>query len=211
MADGVLSMDGPEELTQKFPAIWRVTYGADDLGAFDDPARLNTHFGLPLPMPERVFSISLNPDGRSNVHDAGKKYRRHYFGNTMVLRIIKQQHPDAWIWDERYKFRPTRGFIGDDRRLHTQAEFVRIIGEDRIDAIHAAAVEAGLDNGGKMIGLPDIAVYMPDGSPSWRFIEIKIPERNDKLRASQTGWLRLLSTFFGREAAVECLLVKTSD
>ena len=211
MTDGMVSPGGAKGPMQAFSATWRIAYGAADIEAFADPARLNAHFGLPLPMPERVFSISLNPDGRSNVHDAGKKYRRHYFGNTMVVRLIKQQHPDAWIWDERYKFRPTRGFIGNGRRLQAQAEFVRIIGEDRIDAIHAAAVEAGLDNGGKMVGLPDIAVYMPDGSPSWRFIEIKIPERNDKLRASQTGWLRLLSTFFGREAAVECLLVKTSD
>ena len=193
---------------QTFPATWRATYGADDLEAFKDPARLNTHFGLPLPMPERVFSISLNPDGRSNVHDSGKQYRSHYFGNTMVLRLIKSQYPHAWIWDERYKFRRIEKIPGDARRRHAQTEFVRLMGSNRIEAVHAAAMEAGLDNGGKMVGLPDIAVYVPDYQPAWRFIEIKIPGRNDKLRTAQTGWLGLLSSFFGPDAAVECLLVK---
>ena len=186
----------------------RVAYSADDMEAFSDPDRINAYFGLPLPMSERVFSISLHPDGRSNVHGAGKQYRPHYFGNTMLLRHIKQQYPGAWIWDERYKFRPIGGTFSDDRRLKAQAEFVRIMGQDRINAVHAAAVGAGLDNGGKMVGLPDVAVYVPDGSPSWRFIEIKIPERNDKLRASQTEWFRLLARFFGEEAVVECRLVK---
>ena len=188
--------------------VMRVAYSADDMEAFSDPDRINAYFGLPLPMSERVFSISLHPDGRSNVHGAGKQYRPHYFGNTMLLRHIKQQYPSAWIWDERYKFRPIGGTFSDDRRLNAQAEFVRIMGQDRINAVHAAAVGAGLDNGGKMVGLPDVAVYVPDGSPSWRFIEIKIPERNDKLRASQTEWFRLLARFFGEKAAVECRLVK---
>lgn len=188
--------------------VMRVAYSADDMEAFSDPDRINAYFGLPLPMSERVFSISLHSDGRSNVHGAGKQYRPHYFGNTMLLRHIKQQYPSAWIWDERYKFRPIGGTFSDDRRLNAQAEFVRIMGQDRINAVHAAAVGAGLDNGGKMVGLPDVAVYVPDGSPSWRFIEIKIPERNDKLRASQTEWFRLLARFFGEEAVVECRLVK---
>ena len=209
MTDGMVSPGGAKGPMQAFSATWRIAYGAADIEAFADPVRLNAHFGLPLPMPERVFSISLNPDGRSNVHDAGKRYRPHYFGNTMLLRHIKQQHLNAWIWDERYKFRPIGGTFSDDQRLKAQAEFVRIMGEDRIDAVHAAAVDAGLDNGGKMVGLPDVAVYVPDYQPAWRFIEIKMPERNDKLRTSQAGWLRLLSRFFGEGAAVECLLVKT--
>lgn len=188
--------------------VMRVAYSADDMEAFANPDRINAHFGLPLPMSERVFSISLHPDGRSNVHDAGKQYRPHYFGNTLLLRHIKQQYPNAWIWDERYKFRRTEEIPGDDRRRHAQAEFVRIMGQDRIEAVHAAAVVAGLDNGRKMVGLPDVAVYVPDGSPSWRFIEIKIPERSDKLRASQMEWFRLLTRFFGEAAAVECRLVK---
>ena len=188
--------------------VMRVAYSADDMEAFSDPDRINAYFGLPLPMSERVFSISLHPDGRSNVHGAGKQYRPHYFGNTMLLRHIKQQYPGAWIWDERYKFRPIGGTFSDDRRLKAQAEFVRIMGEDRIDAVHAAAVEAGLDNGRKMVGLPDVAVYVPGNSPSWRFIEIKIPGRNDTLRTTQTGWLHLLSGFFGRDAAVECQIVE---
>ena len=193
---------------QGCPVTWRITYCEADLNAFSDPDRINAHFGLPLPMSERVFSISLHSDGRSNVHDAGKQYRPHYFGNTMALRHLKQLHPDAWVWDERYKFRPIEGVLGDARRLGAQAEFVRIMGQERINAVHAAAVDAGLDNGGKMVGLPDVAVYVPDYQPAWRFIEIKMPERNDKLRTSQAGWLRLLSRFFGEEAAVECLLVK---
>ena len=209
MTDGMVSPEGAKGPMQAFSATWRIAYGAADIEAFADPARLNAHFGLPLPMTERVFSISLNADGRSNVHDAGKRYRPHYFGNTMLLRHIKQQHPNAWIWDERYKFRPIEGSLGDARCLGAQAEFVRIMGQERINAVHAAAVDAGLDNGGKMVGLPDIAIYVPDYQPAWRFIEIKILDRKDKLRTSQAGWLRLLSRFFGEGAAVECLLVKT--
>lgn len=208
MTSGVINMDGAKSSIQTFSETWHVTYDAGDLEAFANPDRINAHFGLPLPMTERVFSISLHPDGRSNVHNAGKQYRPHYFGNTMLLRHIKQQYPDAWIWDERYKFRRTEEIPGDDRRRHAQAEFVRIMGQDRIEAVHAAAIDTGLDNGRKMVGLPDDAVYVPGNPPSWRFIEIKIPGRNDTLRTSRTGWLHLLSGFFGRDAAVECQLVE---
>lgn len=208
MTGKITGTDGVEEPPQISPAIWRATYSDEDLEAFANPVRTNSHFGLPLPMAERVFSISLNRDGRSNVHDAGKQYRSHYFGNMVALRLIKQLHPDAWIWDERYRFTLKNGSSKDEVRRRAQAEFVRIMGAGRIEAVHAAAVEAGLDRGRKMVGMPDLAVYVPDHQPAWRFIEIKMPARKDKLRESQTGWLRLLSCIFGPDAAVEFVLVE---
>lgn len=188
------------------PARWTVPFTEADEKAFSDPLRVNAHFGLPLPMAERVFSISLNETGLTNVHDSGKKFRKHYLGNTMAIRLIKRQHPDAWIWDERFRFALECKFT-NKQFAFAQKEFIRMMGADRILEIGSRVKNAGLEPGGKSVGRPDMAVYVP-GDEKWRFVEIKIPERGDELGLEQVKWLQLLSDYFGAEAAVELELVR---
>ena len=190
-------------------ATWRVEYSEADEIAFGDPLRINSHYGLPLSERSHVFSRSLNDAGLSNVHDPGKKYRPHYFGNNVAIRHIKARHPDAWIWDERYRFTRDVSFAKDERIIHAQREFIQKMGLDRITEVRAMALAAGLDPEGKIVGRPDLAVFMPGGSQMiWRFIEIKIRDRGDSLGENQTKWLQFLADCFGRESAVEMELVK---
>ena len=189
---------------------WRVEYSGADEAAFADPIRINQHFGLPLPGHEHIFSRSLTEAGLSNVHEPGKNFRPHYFGNTMVLRHIKQRHPDAWIWDERFRFTESSAFAKNERIIRAQQEFVRMMGLERIRAIQALAKAAGLDPEDKMVGRPDLAVYFPGERTEWRFLEIKIRKRGDRLRPEQEKWLNLLADFFGPESAIELELVENS-
>lgn len=188
------------------PTRWTVPFTEADEKAFADPLIVNPHFGLPLPMAERVFSISLNEAGITNVHGSGKKFRRHYLGNTVALRYIKRQHPDAWIWDERFRFALGCKFT-NKQFAFAQREFMRMMGADRIRALGSRIKDAGLEPGGKSVGRPDMAVYIP-GDGKWRFIEIKIPERGDELGDEQIRWLQLLSDYFGADTAVELELVR---
>ena len=81
------------------------------------------------------------------------------------------------------------------------------MGPDRVLEMKRKIQEAGLDPDDKMVGRPDLAVYVPDDG-KWRFIEIKIPENGDELRQEQIKWLQLLAGNFGAEAAVELELVR---
>jgi hypothetical protein len=187
---------------------WHAVYTDADETAFRDARRINAHFGLPLPNASRVFSLSLNSDGRSNVHDFGKKYRSTYLGNTWAYRYIKSLYPDAWIWDERYRFSTKTSFSKDMRILHAQTEFIKLLGADCIKEIRARALSSGLNPDTNTGGRPDLAAHFPGQEVPWRFIEIKIPERGDKLGEKQTDCLRLFASFFGGEGAVELELSK---
>ena len=189
------------------PTIWWIPFTDADKQAFRNPLQINSYFGLPLPQHSRVFSRSLNEEGLSNVHDAGKKFREHYFGNTMALRHIKQRYPDAWIWDERFRFTTSVEFAKAERIIHAQKEFVRVMGPGQILEMRRKIQDAGLDPDDKMVGRPDLAVYVP-GDGKWRFIEIKIPENGDELREEQIRWLQLLAGSFGGESAIELGLVR---
>lgn len=184
------------------PTRWTIPFTAEDKMAFAAPLRVNAHFGLPLPMAERVFSISLNEAGLSNVHDSRKKFRPHYLGNTMAFRHIKQNHPDAWIWDERYRF-SSKYRNSDKQFARAQKEFTRIMGIDRIQEIDARARNDGFEHGGMTVGRPDMAVYLPGEDAKWRFIEIKMRTTGDRLKPEQEQWLKLLADIFGEDAAVE--------
>ncbi len=184
---------------------WKViteTYTKADLAAFEDPKLINSHFGLPPPYAERVFSISLNHEGKSNVHEA--PYRPHYFGNTWAYRYIKEQHPDAWIWDERYRFTCKTGSLQDQRMIKAQEEFIRLMGRDRINEIRKMARDKNLEPDSLTDGKPDLAVYFPSlRDVPWKFIEIKLKRTEDKLKPTQIAWLELLSDYFGYEAVVQ--------
>jgi hypothetical protein len=178
------------------------TYTTADMAAFKDRRFIDSHFGLPLPYPSRVFSISLNHDGKSNVHEA--PYRPHYFGNTWAYRNIKAQHPDAWIWDERYRFGCKTGFLKDPCMIRAQEEFIRLMGKDRITQIRKRALDENLLPDSLTDGKPDLAVHFPSrGDVSWKFIEIKLRGTKDKLKPTQIAWLQLLSDYFGYKAVVQ--------
>lgn len=181
---------------------WQETYTDDDESAFSDPMRANIHFGLPLPNSSRMFSISLLEDGRTNVHGAGKQFRNTYFGNTVAYRYISSLYPNAWIWDERYRFTLDENFSKDPGMLLAQQKFTEKVGRDRILELRRNAIRKGLNPDGKTEGRPDLAVYIPEQKPQWYFVEIKIPERKDKLADRQIRWLRLFSEYFGIESAV---------
>jgi len=182
---------------------WVSKYSAADDAAFRDKSRIDIHFGLPLPSPMRVFSLSLNGQGLSNVHEGGKQFRSHYFGNYLAYRYLTCHWPDAWIWDERYRFEPRADVSTDANICGAQAAFLEKLGIETATEIQRLALDAGLDPGRKTSGRPDLAVWLPREAHSWRFIEIKIPERNDTLGDKQTRWLHLLSNFLGRESVVE--------
>ena len=190
---------------------WRATYKPADVSAFGDAKRIDAHFGLPLPNTDRVFSLSLNAEGRSNVHENGKGFRTHYFGNTMVYRYIKSRYPEAWIWDERYRFSFDTTFCRDKSILHAQAEFIRMLGANHIQEIRALAIRKGLNPETNNAGRPDLAVHFPKQKTPWRFIEIKIEENRDKLKEKQVDWLKLFAEYFGREASVELTLSKSYE
>ena len=188
------------------PTRWTAPFTEADEKAFADPLIVNSHFGLPLPMAERAFSISLNEAGLTNVHNGG--FRPHYFGNTVAMQYIKQRYPDSWIWDERYRFAATATRIQNRQFKRAQDHFIRIMGDSRIREVVARGKAIGLDPGGREIGRPDVAIYCPNEKIQWRFMEIKISSRGDKLRPIQEQWLRLLSDIFGEGASIELELVK---
>lgn len=164
------------------------TYTTADMDAFRDPNKINSHFGLPLPQAARVFSISLNAEGKSNVHQA--RFRRHYFGNTWAYRYIKKQHPDAWIWDERYRFNSALSIVRDPRMIKAQIEFIRLMGTDRLSKIRMKALALNLKSDSLTDGKPDLAVHFPSKTDlPWKFFEIKLP--NDPLKPNQLGWLKV--------------------
>jgi hypothetical protein len=188
---------------------WSATYTENDVAAFENPRLINSHFGLPLPFESRVFSVSLTPEGQSNVHEGLKKYRSTYFGNTWAYRHIKAKHPDAWIWDERYRFSRSTVFCSDTRICDAQAEFIKLFGRSRIQEIRAMALREGLDPDKNNGGRPDLAVHFPGQDVPWRFMEIKILETGDTLRADQKKWLQLFASSLGTEAAVLLELRRT--
>ena len=176
---------------------WLVEYSSEDDQAFRDGARIDSHFGLPM---NHVHSLSLRPDGCSNVHAAGKQFRTHYFGNMVAYRHIKSLSTVAWIWDERYRFEGQP--VAEEMRW-AQQRFLERLGKRRMAQIASLARTAGLNPGGKTNGRPDLAVYFPAQEPEWRFIEIKCADRGDKLGEQQKEWLKLFATYLGPESAVE--------
>ena len=175
-------------------SIWPVQYSRDDLAAFKDPKRIDNHFGLPM---KDVYSISLRPsDGRSNVHDA--TYRSAYFGNAVAYRDIKIRYPNAWIWDERYRF---EGAPKDADMHRMQQLFEEKMGSVAMAQVCERAKEAQLNPGGKTAGRPDLAVYVPGDPRPWRFVEIKRLGWDD-VRPNQRMWLELLGSYFGDGSAI---------
>jgi hypothetical protein len=173
----------------------RETYTSADRAAFCDAAQVDSEFGFPAAQPDRVFSISLNAGGCSNVHEGGHMFRWHYFGNAVAMRRVTAEAPDAWIWDERYRFERV------SIMSTAQREFLRHLGDKKLVAIQSAAKAAGFDH--RATGRPDLAAFLPGRDPEWCFIEIKIVGGTDKLKQKQIEWLRLLSSVFGRASAIE--------
>ena len=174
---------------------WNGTYTQEDVDAFLDPERIDQQFGLPDKR-KRVFSVALHPNGNAKPQD-----RIHYLSNLLAFRCLKTHWPDAWIWDERYRFAGEPG-KHDRAMIHAQCEFIRLFREDRATKIADFARQRGLDPAGKTNSRPDLAVYFPT-EDVWRFIELKIPEKGDTLRPKQRDWLCLLATHLGPESAVE--------
>ena len=158
--------------------------------------RRDKHFRFPLPHPERVFAIWMLPDGRASQEPGAGKV-----GNYVMLRTIKQESPEAWIWAERYTFthEPYSPSWAD-----AQAAFIATLGEDRLIEVRDRARAIGLEPGGKTKGRPDLAVIVTGSPIPWRFIEIK--RRNDKLQPGQKPWLKLLAEVFGKQSAIEFYL-----
>lgn len=213
----LMGLGATDEQLQQGNDTWtveEVSFTAEDVAAFENSAEVNRHFGLPFPGParERVFSISLNEHGRSNVHDPGKASRPHYFGNYVVYRYLRELDPDVWIWDERYRFQTVNEVSRDPRICAAQAKFVELFGQDRILEVQQLALKWGLKPGGKTSSRPDLAVFLPSRN-EWRFIEIKIPERHDRVEETgdQAKWLQLFASYLGSNCAVELRLVRAQS
>ena len=179
------------------------SYSIADKVAFCNLARCDSHFGFPLPHPERVFSISVNANGRL-IRDPSQPVKTGYLGNAVAYRLIKAESPDAWIWDERYHFSRRVSRLPD--MALAQREFVRLLGEKRIMEVHDLAIARGLNPTHKTGKRPDVAAFLPGRSPECRFIEVKRTETRDTLKPEQEEWLRLLAEVFGRESAIELTL-----
>jgi hypothetical protein len=185
------------------PAWTRVreTFVEADRTAFGDVALIQSHFGFPLPHPERVFSSSLDAEGRSGVHAPGKQFRPQNFGNAMAMRLIKAQDPAAWIWDERYHF--ARDPMPDRSMVPAQEAFLTLFGDERLSAVQARAKAVGLVPRVHAKGRPDLATFSEGWESQWRFIEIKILGGQDKLNPDQVNWLEVIGDVLGRASAIE--------
>ena len=175
---------------------WDETYTAEDYAAFCNPQLINSYYGFPMP---NLFSIALNLEGLSNV-----KKRRTYFGTIWAYKYIKSKYPDAWMWDESYRFslRPCK------IQRYAQREFVRLMGEKRIRDIENNALSSGLEPYNLGCGKPDVAVYCPEKKMKWCFFEVKRVDKRDKLKIPQIKWLELLADYFGKKAVIELRLVQ---
>jgi len=189
------------------------TYSRDDVDAYCDHSRINSHFGLPLPHRERVFAIWMDqrglmvrdPKAPPRLSCKGKPVIGGDFGNLVAYREIKTPHPDAWIWAERYTFtlKPASPSSTD-----AQDAFISLLGKDRLLDVQKRALSLGLNPGGKTGGRPDLAVYVPGSPVPCRFIELK-KKGKDYLRDDQKKWLTLIAEVFGKHAAVEATLIES--
>ena len=187
------------------------TFTDEDVEAYHDATRLNHHFGLPLPYLSRVFSLRMSKDGLverdptkpPKMRKSGLRRLGGDFGNLVACRRIKSEHPEAWIWAERYTFtrEPASPSWAKD-----QAAFVAAVGVKRLINVQDRALALGLNPAGKTAGRPDLAVFIPGGQPQWRFIELK--KGTDTLNARQEAWLELLADVFGKDSAVAVTLVR---
>ena len=170
-------------------------YTQSDIDCYTDPARVDAQFCLPTPFPERVFSSALDNCSRAARLAKGKNERMNNLANLLAVRWIKQNDPEAWIWDERYHF---WDLPAGSKMLREQEKFVEVLGSDRLREFQYAAAKIRLQAHSK--GRPDLATYSPQ-SQQWRFIEAKRTTA-DKLNPDQILWLENLADFFGPGSAI---------
>jgi hypothetical protein len=187
-------------------------YTHDDIEAYHDSKRVNSHFSLPMPYAERVFSIRITDDGLvtrdplspPRFSSKGARVIGGDFGNLVAYKHIKSLHPQAWIWAERYTFTQSPASA---LWTMSQERFVAALGMEQLIEIQKRAISLDLDPAGKTSGRPDLAVYMPEANMPWRFIELK-KKGKDRLSETQRKWLALIADLLGKDAAVEVSLSK---
>jgi len=177
------------------------TLTQDDREAFDDFTRVAGHFGLPFTLPSRIFSRFLDDDG--GVRAATKDLDREgAFGHFAAYKLFAANEPEVWIWNERYWF--SSAPVPVTCMLRPQQLFRERFGAERIQRIEKLANDDGLFQTCKTgPGLPDLAVFAPANVIPWRFVEIKRPEKGDKLSECQDRWLGLLAKVLGSECVIE--------
>lgn len=173
----------------------------DDREAFDNFSRVAGHFGLPFTLPSRIFSRFLDDDG--SVRAATKELRREgAFGHFAAYKLFAVNEPEVWIWNERYWFSSAPAPVAC--MVRPQELFRERFGAERIQRIEELANKKGLfQTCPTGPGLPDLAVFAPKNVIPWRFVEVKRPEKRDKLNKRQEDWLELLANVLGPECVIE--------